>query len=213
MSLRPLVALLLWASVGLPSGPDSVLRTRHNLSRSGPGPIRSATDQDPCGFCHVPHGAEPKESLWGHRLSAASYKLYRSDTLNAVVEAPNGASKLCLSCHDGTIALGDRERADAGLGKLPPGSPGYLGTDLSGTHPVSMVVDQSLVDLNNRDSFSLRAMEEMRRDPDGVRLDAGARMQCTTCHDPHSDGRRGSSGVPFWRKPTFSEVCLVCHQL
>ena len=64
-----------------------------------------------CIVCHTPHNAVtlPDAPLWNHQLSAiANYTLYDntvSGTFNATTGQPNGASKLCLSCHDGTIAL------------------------------------------------------------------------------------------------------------
>ncbi len=45
----------------------------------------------------------------------------------------------------------------------------------------------------------------------GVKLDKQGKMQCTTCHDPHDDTNYGSSGVHFFAKPNWSELCLTCH--
>ena len=50
---------------------------------------------------------------------------------------PDGSSILCLSCHDGTIAIGSTNNV------LPPGS--ILGTDLSDDHPISFVYNSTLV--------------------------------------------------------------------
>ena len=36
-----------------------------------------------------------------------SYKLYGSSTTQATIGQPDGSSILCLSCHDGTISLGN----------------------------------------------------------------------------------------------------------
>ena len=47
-----------------------------------------------------------------------------------------------------------------------------------------------------------------------VKLDAAGKMQCTTCHDAHSDRYYEAGRVPrFWIKPTVNEVCLACHEL
>ena len=47
-----------------------------------------------------------------------------------------------------------------------------------------------------------------------VSLDSKGKMQCTTCHDPHSDRHYDPGRVPrFWVKPTVNEVCLACHEL
>jgi len=212
---RALIFLALLLGALWPAAParaqESVMDTVHNLSRSGPGALKSTTETDACGFCHVPHAAEPRIPLWGHALSNASYKVYTSPTLDAAVPQPNGASKLCLGCHDGTIALGDLNHARVDLGRLPAASRSNLGTDLSGSHPVSLEVGQVMVERNNAAASTLADLQLMLTDPDGVRLDAEDRLQCTSCHDAHSDANYKASGIHFWRKPTFSEVCLVCH--
>jgi len=44
--------------------------------------------------------------LWNHQMSSVTnYIVYTSPTLKAVVGQPDGSSRLCLSCHDGTVAL------------------------------------------------------------------------------------------------------------
>ena len=73
----------------------------------------------------------------------ANYRIYQSSTFDAPASQPTGASKLCLSCHDGTIALGrvlsraDRIRMVGG--DFMPAGLTNLGTDLSDDHPVSIV--------------------------------------------------------------------------
>lgn len=103
-----LAACALWmVPRGAGAIPEDVTRTKHNLSVSGPGPIRATTEKEICVFCHTPHNANPKVPLWNHAPSAAgNYTPYESLTLDAAVGQPDGASKLCLGCHDGTVAVG-----------------------------------------------------------------------------------------------------------
>ncbi len=79
---------------------------RTTLLSAAPGSIKAATETGVCIFCHTPHGAEPKTPLWNHHNSNAKYIPYSSSTMIAKVGQPNGASILCLGCHDGTVALG-----------------------------------------------------------------------------------------------------------
>jgi len=45
-----------------------------------------------------------------------------------------------------------------------------------------------------------------------IGLDDEGRIQCTTCHDPHSDDNYVPNRVPhFFVKPSWSGVCLTCH--
>lgn len=196
--------------------------TKHNLSATGPGEYKALDETRICFFCHTPHSAEPKQPLWNHKLSAVkNYRFYQSPSFDAGMEAltetsPNGYSKLCLSCHDGTVALGavNRRKSKAPfkgkMGALPPSAKSFIGTDLSGMHPISFVVNNEIIAKNNAKDTPLRSLDSMKSDRH-VKLDAFNRMQCTSCHDAHSDENFSSSGVHFWKKSSFNEVCDVCH--
>ncbi|MFQ5494707.1 MAG: hypothetical protein ACE5EX_04940, partial [Phycisphaerae bacterium] len=86
-------------------GQQRVADTVHNLSVAGPGSVRAQSEQEICVFCHAPHNTGPMRPLWNRDVSPASYQIYQSSTLDASPGQPTGSSKLCLSCHDGTIAL------------------------------------------------------------------------------------------------------------
>lgn len=207
-------ATVLWAGQG------SVVSTVHNLSASGPGEIRALNESEVCKFCHIPHSAVVAEPLWGHELSTAQYTVPQMRGRSGAMEPapqPDGASRLCLSCHDGTVALGEiggesRPILMAGSQRLGPGRPGFLGTDLSGSHPVSMVVRDVAVGPEDRD-IGLRPLANIKADR-RVKLDKNGKMQCTSCHDPHVDAFYEEGRVPrFWVKPTVGEVCLTCHEM
>ncbi len=188
---------------------SSVVDTRHNLSASGPGPVRAANEKEVCVFCHAAHPPESGPTLWNHRSSGAiSYRPYERTTLASQPGQPDGTSVLCLSCHDGTIALGAvHTRSDAirvlgtdGAGKLSRERGSNLGTDLSGTHPISV---------NYADGKDLRPLSP---EQERTWLDRNGKVQCTSCHDPHADPVTvGADVPPFWRGATVSEVCETCH--
>jgi hypothetical protein len=201
---------------------SSIVNTPHNLSVSGPGTIKSPTETQVCIFCHTPHNADPTAPLWNRAPgSAASYQMHWSVTMQAYTSAggapqPDGSSKLCLTCHDGTIALGavrsrTAEIPVSGGPRLQPGQKGYLGTDLSGSHPISFVYSDGLAVSNNAAGNMPLRLPSTLTDPD-VKLDSQGKIQCTTCHDPHDDRNYGGAGVPhFYAKPTWSGTCLTCH--
>ena len=107
-ALVSLSVLLIRAAIAEPV--SDVRNTKHNLSVSGPGPVRAVTESQVCVFCHTPHGAEnvPAAPLWNRQLSGATYTPYTSNSIDAtdIAASPGGSSKLCLSCHDGTLAIG-----------------------------------------------------------------------------------------------------------
>ena len=103
--------LLLGVAGGLQAERISDIRnTKHNLSATGPGPLKAVSETQVCVFCHTPHGAQniPAAPLWNRNLSGATYTPYTSSSINAtdIAAEPGGSSKLCLSCHDGTLAIG-----------------------------------------------------------------------------------------------------------
>jgi hypothetical protein len=193
----------------------------HNLSVSGPGEIRATVETQVCKFCHIPHNAVVPSPLWGHRLSNATYETpeirTNPDGVAEPAPQPDGSSRLCLSCHDGTIALGDvagepRPIPMTGASRLTPGQSGFLGLDLTGSHPISFPVSDGRASAAASDSdMALRPLLSIRSD-NRVKLDEDGKMQCSTCHDPHSDRFYQPGRTPrFWVAPTVEEVCLTCH--
>jgi len=97
------------AQVGQLPNSKSIINTRHNLSVSGPGKVKATSEQEICIFCHAPHNASPVQPLWNRSTPSSAYTVYTSPSLQKLgvnIGQPSGSSKLCLSCHDGTIALG-----------------------------------------------------------------------------------------------------------
>jgi predicted CXXCH cytochrome family protein len=176
---------------------------KHNLSTSGPGPVKATTVTEICVFCHTPHNANPAVPLWNQASSAATYQPYTSTTMAATVGAPTGSSKLCLSCHDGTVAIGNTINngrvAMSGLnaaGQLTGNS--SLGTDLRNDHPISFVpvIGADLVN-----------------PPAGgpVKLDKGGQVQCTSCHDPHRMDIDPTTQKFLVVSNSASGLCVLCH--
>ena len=214
-------ALLVWACCGSALAQRSgVASTVHNLSVSGPGEVRALSETEICKFCHIPHTDGAPVPMWSHEMSKAQYATPQMRDAKGslqIAPQPDGSSRLCLSCHDGTVALGEIARSGdavvmAGAQRLNPGRRGYIGTDLSGSHPVSIVVPDGEAEiLDSGRDMGIRPIEVIRADGQ-VKLDKMGKMQCTSCHDPHSDQYYVEGRVPrFWIKPTVEEVCLTCH--
>lgn len=185
----------------------SITTTKHNLSVTGPGTIKSTTEPEICIFCHTPHNARSDiPYLWNRSDTTQNYITYESSTLHATVGQPTGASKLCLSCHDGTIALGalvsrQEEIPFAGGIRFMPEGQTKLGTDLSDDHPVSFVYDSALA-IANGELLDPSVL------PPAVMLDNNNQLQCTACHDPHSD----TYGQFLVMQNIYSGLCTACHQ-
>jgi predicted CXXCH cytochrome family protein len=180
-----------------------ISQTKHNLTASGPGAVRTTTPAGTCVFCHTPHSANATRALWNRALPGVTYQLYASSTTKATLNQPTGSSRLCLSCHDGILALETLKVPPKGaaltsLGPLTGSS--VLGTNLSDNHPISFVYDSALASRrgNLADPLSL---------PATVRLDESRQLQCTTCHDPHESRR-----AKFLRVDNGNGLlCTSCH--
>jgi predicted CXXCH cytochrome family protein len=177
---------------------------KHNLSVTGPGPVKAQTETEICVFCHTPHNANPAVPLWNHTMSAGvSYQPYTSTTLNAAVGVPTGSSKLCLSCHDGTVAIGST---------IKPGSIAMGGVNSSGQLTGTSVIG---ADLRNDHpvSFAPAATADIMAPPAGspVKLDANGQVQCRTCHDPHRMDVDATTKKFLVVNNSASGLCMTCH--
>ncbi len=200
-----LAGLLFSALSAWGQNPNSIVNSPHNLSVSSPGAIHASRELEICVFCHTPHFATGDGPLWNHEMSIAVYKPYASSTLKATVGQPTGASRLCLSCHDGTVALGMVRSRPGGIAMnttTMPAGPSNLGTDLTGDHPVSFVYDNALAAANGN-------LVNPNTLPQDVRLDRSGQLQCTACHDPHND----QYGNFLAMDNTGSALCLTCHSI
>ena len=203
------LALLCFLSVGTASAqsspaPNDMVLTKHNLSVSGRGTIRALTETRICVFCHTPHNATPLSPLWNKELQPRIYTVYASPTLKSgPLAQPTGPTKLCLSCHDGTIAMGAVVNPAGGITMgggttIPPGSLSNFGLDLSGHHPVSFSYSKALPNT------------ELASSPPVDLVYGGAdEVHCMTCHDPHND----SNGKFLIKDNRFSALCTRCHQM
>ena len=196
--------------------------TKHNLSMYGPGEVQATVGGTTqiCIFCHTPHNSSPSGALWNREDAGSTYTLYeRHGTVLAALGQPDGGSKLCLSCHDGTIAVGSvlnlpgtgqagtfemsGVRTDAPAGALLPTSTGNITTDLSDDHPVSFLYTDP-----GGSAGSLEFNPPEFEDPvtmSWVTLDSNNRVQCTSCHDPHSRQN------PKFMVTDYARICKDCH--
>ena len=186
---------------------QTIVGSRHDLSVTGSSSIKATTQTEVCKFCHTPHNASVRTPLWNRTVNTGAYTLYNSTTLNAfaTLGQPDGASILCLSCHDGTIALGTVIRGPGAItmsgGTVIPAGKKRLGTDLRDDHPISFTYSAALVTADGQ----LLAPNAITAP---VKL-TSAKVQCTSCHDPHKNITGGSN---FLVKTSLtSQLCISCH--
>ena len=183
-----------------PLSQAEVEKTAHNLA--APGLDKDGKSTNPCYFCHTPHNTVATRALWNRTVPGNTYKLYESSTLKAALNQPTGASRLCLSCHDGTIALDERpDKAKPRKSGILTGK-ASLGTDLSDDHPISFKFDSAL-------STVRQELVNPNLLPSSTKLDESGQLQCTSCHDAHED----LNPKFLVMDNRFSQLCLSCHLL
>jgi predicted CXXCH cytochrome family protein len=182
----------------------------HNLSLPSGASVYSQGSLG-CTFCHAPHsGLGGNTPLWNQKLSQKSYVPYTSttDPNQGNTQPTLGVtSSLCLSCHDGTVAVGQ----SAAYGTLPVvgsmNSVDSFGTTLTGSHPFSLVVPL-------KDASTLvasLATQGKTADPSGAVKLINGNIECTSCHDPHIQNIDRIAQNFLVRDSSNAQMCLACH--
>ncbi len=199
---RGMLALTVAVSV---HADDRILNSKHDLSAAGPGPVRARVETEVCIFCHAPHNTSPAAPLWNRHNPRAYYRVYSSSTTDARIDQPTGDSKLCLSCHDGTIAPGlvlNRPQPIPMSHPILPTGRANLTNDLSDDHPIGLRYDRQLT---NRD----RQLREPASVDRRIHLGGRGELECTACHDPHNNEFGDFLRVPL----RDGALCNACHQM
>jgi predicted CXXCH cytochrome family protein len=183
--------------------------SKHDFSATGAaGTFQDAnTTGEICNTCHAPHNpvAASDGPLWDHTVTSESFTGYTSpnDTIDAtdVNDTIGAVSKLCLSCHDGSVAV-DAFGGGGGTAtlKLTSGS-AYLSNDLSDDHPISFTYATSI------SGGDTEIEAEATVETAGLPMFGSGQMECATCHNAH-DG----TATYFLRIDNDqSDLCQTCH--
>ena len=199
-------------------------------------PHHTMTTGDSAGINYLP--------LWNHEVTHQSYTVYESDfgegpesagtdalaasafadrhLLNARTDGalgqPGGVSRLCLSCHDGTVAVNEYGR-DPQRKYSQSGGGDMINTQwMIGGNPYGLLNHHPI-------GFSYIAVSEADdeiKHPDTViagsgtgtttirsLLYNGGQMECVTCHDVHNSKNTGETFL--WVSDRQSAFCLACH--
>lgn len=175
-----------------------------------------------------PQAADPFTylPLWNHQLTDnyAAYTMYfpgpgRPLTGPKALQAfnamtPGSSSLLCLSCHDGSVAVNSYGNADQLLRSVSSGGPTIsstryvIGKDnyLGNHHPIGFnYAAVSAVDTEIRDA-GVATMGGAGTVADHL---YNSNMECGTCHSVHNTGNTGETLL--WRSDAASRLCLTCH--
>lgn len=209
MSPKVLLAglTMIFAGATLPAQITGDVIGMHDLGPGSKSPITGARP-DSCNYCHAPHSGL-SVGLWNQKLSTQNYTVYGSDT-----EKNNGAqpklgasSNHCLSCHDGTVAVGTTVVSGQVVTSGSMYAKDIFGSNMQLSHPFSMA-------LPFKDSAhlvaSLAASGKTSDTTGAVKLING-NVECLSCHNPHVQARDLVSQNFLVKDSSNGQMCLACH--
>ena len=198
---------------------SKIANSHHDFSGS------SWANYEICIVCHTPHNANLSVTaapLWNHQLTSSTFQTYTSVTLNATVGQPNQSSKLCLSCHDGTVAMDNYGTITSGTDYMSSGR-WNLGTDLTHQHPISFDYNTDLANADGELYDPSTRTSGLGGTVDQDLLFNG-KLECASCHDVHV-GRNNSGctgchtmhplrtvSLTLRKSNSGSALCLTCHR-
>jgi len=212
------------------TGGQGIINSLHDLSGSAYGDAQSRI----CIFCHNPHNAHKVDNnityspLWNHDITTnvGNFTTYNNgneptsgrNSLNATVGQPGGVSLLCLSCHDGSVAInaysnntGQPGPSGVGDQSITLGS-GYQiggGGDLSNHHPIGF----NYLDVVAADPEIAATTKQVTSTTTiGDLLYGGTQFECVSCHDVHNTQNAAGAERFLWKSNDHSNFCLTCHE-
>jgi len=197
--------------------PASILRAQitgdvigtHDLTPGSKSPITGARPGS-CSYCHAPHsGLATGQSLWNQTQTKATYQVYTSTTYHQKGQQPilGSDSNLCLSCHDGTVAVGNTIVSGQVTMTGSMNSQDVFGTNLQSSHPFSL-------QLPIKDAIDIIASlvsQGKTGDTTGKITLINGNIECTSCHNPHVQAIDRVSLNFLVKDSSNAQMCLACH--
>jgi len=209
------VALRGLALVGVAAALFGLTRSLEAHIRGSPHDFSALNaGQQICIFCHTPHNADLSVAgapLWNHEVTTKVYTLYNSPTMDAKVEQPEGSSRLCLSCHDGTVAV---DSHGGRTGSIFLGGDHAVGADgLANDHPISFIYDDALAAKNGK-LFAPSSTPSGLGNTIAHDLLFGDHLECSSCHDVHNGPAAAAvNDSLLFITQVQSQLCLTCHDM
>ncbi len=214
------VLIIIFISQSLMIFGQGLKQSHHDFSNTPWG------GEDGCKPCHTAQNNFTEIAtmpIWDQQSTNLFFEVYSSKTMDSKPDQPNGKSKLCLSCHDGTVAMQSH-------GGIPDNesqfSSGNQTLDLRDDHPISFVYDSALVKVDHGLYDPYTTLSGLGGTIEEDLLENG-KMECTSCHDVHisrnTEGCKGchiqgvngiirTISLSLWKSNDKSALCLTCHK-
>jgi predicted CXXCH cytochrome family protein len=179
----------------------------HSLGPGSSSPVTGARP-DACAYCHAPHSGL-NYGLWNQKLTTQTYSTYTSNTEKNAATQPllGSASNKCLSCHDGTVAVG----ATVAYGQVTThgtmNAADVFGNNMQSSHPFSLVMPLK----DTPDLIATLVGSGKTGDPTGAVKLINGNIECTSCHNPHIQAKDPVSLNFLVKDSSNGQLCLACH--
>lgn len=170
-----------------------------------------------CKPCHTPHfGNTDIGFLWAHEMSTQPYTLYDgSQSSPGGVNELDQFSRMCLSCHDGTVALNNFHNGAGPPRFISPAA--RIGGDgnLQDDHPIG---NTAIYPITGSEGLNAPSPTEsgfygfggsfFPEIPLFPYQQTDQVVSCSSCHTPHA-----VAGVDHLLRKSNngSQLCLTCH--
>lgn len=191
----------------------TIIGSAHDFSNRGWSP-----DDQICVACHTPHNADISVTdapLWNHEVTTKVFDLYDSPTFDgsATITQPTGSSVLCLSCHDGTVAI---DSFGGTSGSVFMQGKNAIGADeLTNDHPISFTYDAALAETDGAlwdpesTEVTVGSGDKTKTGLISEVMLANNQLQCSSCHDVHNNFVADDPLLMVTK--TESSICITCH--
>ena len=139
-----------------------------------------------CLPCHVSHRGQSSGLVWNHSMpDSVDFSLRSGASLGR-------PSLMCLGCHDGQTAL---DSFGGEVGTVMMSGDAVVGRDLSNDHPVGIPYPSGDSRYESQSTVGQRL------------LLVDGRVECASCHDPHSNTQS------HFLRVESRQLCQTCHRL
>jgi hypothetical protein len=205
MNIRIITTVALGSLLGASVAMAGIKGSPHDMSGKGWGTAEL------CKFCHTPHLAQSVVGapLWNHQSTVQAYTLYSSATFlgGASQTQPGPQSKLCLSCHDGTVAIDSYANggvAQTGTHFMTSTNLVAASGSLTSDHPIAFTYNAALA---TADKHLVSPVSASWVDGSQTLPLYAGKMECATCHSVHDN-----TYTKFMRVSNAgSAMCETCH--
>ena len=179
----------------------------HSLGPGSSSPI-TGSRPDACAYCHAPHSGL-NMGLWNQKLTTQSYTTYTSNGAKNSTTQPvlGSVSNQCLSCHDGTVAVGATVAYGQVMTRGAMNPSDVFGSNMQSSHPFSIALPLK----DSVDLVASLAGSGKTADPTGAVKLIGGNIECTSCHNPHVQAKDPASLNFLVKDSSNGQLCLACH--